>query len=172
MVQSGPIPGANFTSDTKSYPWHQPPEFTNPNKALDWVADKITDFKVANSMLTFVEMGAPVYKVASMLLMQGVAEGKWTVDLALMLAGPVTRMIELICITFEVEYDLGIEDDPNDFETGTFFENLHKAETPAGMDLLDTDPGVKEEDAGDAAPPTDDSGGLNKGGFMAMKKGE
>lgn len=169
-VMSGPIPGANFTSDTKNYPWHQPPEFTNINKALDMLADKITEFKVANALLTFVEMGAPLYKVSSMLLVQGVAEGKWTPDFALMLAGPLTRMIEMICIGFEVEYDVGIDDDPDDFETGTFFELQKKAVTPKGnFKLLEQElPEIKE--AADAAPATNDSKNLQTEGFMAMSK--
>ena len=169
-VTSGPIPGANFTSDTKSYPWHQPPEFTNINKALDMLADKITEFKVANALMTFVEMGAPLYKVSSMVLMQGVAEGKWTPDFALLLAGPLTRMIEMICIGFEVEYDVGIDDDPNDFETGTFFELQAKAETPSGnFKLLDQElPEIKE--AADAQKPTEGNKSLGQEGFMAMSQ--
>ena len=26
---SGPIPGENFTSDERNYPWHRPPEYTD-----------------------------------------------------------------------------------------------------------------------------------------------
>lgn len=165
---SGPIPGANFTSDTKSYPWHQPPEFTDINKALDMLGDKITEFKTANGILTFVELGAPLYKVSQMILMQGVAEGKWTPDFALLLAGPLTRMIEIICIGMEVEYQVGIDDDPDDFETGTFFQNQKKAETPAGgFKLLDQElPEIKE--AAEAQEPTQSNGNLQTQGFMAM----
>lgn len=167
---SGPIPGANFTSDTKSYPWHQPPEFTNVNKALDMLADKITDFKVANGLLTFVELGVPLYKVSQMVLMQGVAEGKWTLDFALLLAGPLTRMIELICIGFEVEYDVGIYEDPNDFETGTFFQEKKKIDAPAGdFELLKEElPDIKE--AAEGAPAVQGSKDIQSEGFMAMSK--
>ena len=167
----GPIPGANFTSDTKSYPWHQPPEFTDINKALDMLSDKITEFKVANGLLTFVELGVPVYKVSQMILMQGVSEGKWTVDFALLLAGPLTRMIELICIGFEVEYDVGFEEDPEDFNTGTFFkQKMDTVDKPAGnFKLLKEElPDIKE--AADEAPAVQGEKNIQSEGFMAMSK--
>lgn len=167
---AGPIPGANFTSDTKSQPWHQPPEFTDVNKALDMLSDKITNFKVANGLLTFVELGVPLFKVSQMILMQGIAEGKWTMDLALLLAGPLTRMIELICIGFDVEYDVGIYEDEDDFETGTFFQEKKKLDTPSGnFELLKEElPEIKE--AADAAPATQGSKDIQNEGFMAMSK--
>ncbi|AXP07718.1 hypothetical protein SmphiM6_27 [Sinorhizobium phage phiM6] len=173
-VSAGPIPGSNFTSDTKSYPWHQPPEFTDINKALDMLGDKITEFKVANGLLVFVELGAPLYKVAQMILMQGVAEGKWTPDFALLLAGPLTRMIELICIGFDVEYDIGIDDDPDDFETGTFFKKQRDSQT-AGTNfvLLDQEIGeIKEaaEAQNENAEGTKTQD-LGSQGFMAMAGG-
>ena len=171
MVSSGPIPGANFTSDTKSYPWHQPPEFTNINKALDMLGDKITEFKVANGIMVFVELGAPLYKVTQMILMQGVAEGKWTPDFALLLAGPLTRMIELICIGFDVEYDVGIDDDPDDFETGTFFSNQAKASNAGtNFKLLDQEIGeIKEEaEAQNENAEGTKTQDLGSQGFMAM----
>ena len=34
----GPIPGENFTSETKNYPWHRPPEITDYDEALEFAA--------------------------------------------------------------------------------------------------------------------------------------
>lgn len=169
-VNAGPIPGENFTSDTKNYPWHQPPEFTDVNKALDMVGKKLTNFKKANGILTMVEMGTPVSRVADMLLTSGIGEGKWTVDYALMMAGPVTRMIELLCIGFDVPYTLGTEEDEDDFTTGTFFEEDKKLKENAsgsGFKLLKSElPALKAEEATDSQ--TEPSEDLQQGGFMAM----
>lgn len=165
-INQGPIPGENFTSDTKNYPWHQPPEFVDINKALDMISGKLTEFKRANAILTMVEMGAPLTRVADMLLTAGISEGKWTPDFALLLAGPVTRMIELICIGFEVEYTVGIEEDEDDFTTSTFFNEEKKLkENNGGFKLLREElPEIKEEASA--------SGGekdLKQSGFMAMQ---
>lgn len=168
----GPIPGENFTSDTKNYPWHQPPEFTDINKALDMVAKKLTEFQRANSIMTVVEMGAPLTRVADMILTAGIGEGKWTPDFALLMAGPVTRMIELICIGFDVEYTVGIEEDEDDFNTGTFFEEGKKLkENTSGFELLKEELPNLKQDAQESSAAAGDEGktsDLQQGGFMAM----
>ena len=168
-VNTGPIPGENFTSDTKNYPWHQPPEFTDINKALDMLGKKLTDFKRANGILSIIEMGVPVVRVADMILTAGIGEGKWTPDFALLLAGPTTRMIELICVGFEVEYTLGIEEDPDDFETSNFFKEEKKLQEGAsGLTILKQElPAIKSAAASDA-PEGGQEQDLQKGGFMSM----
>lgn len=165
-INSGPIPGENFTSDTKNYPWHQPPEFVDVNKALDMISKKLTEFKRANGIMTMVEMGVPLTRVADIILTAGIGEGKWTPDFALLLAGPTTRMIELICIGFDVEYTIGIEEDEDDFITGTFFTESKKlTDDASGFELLKEElPELKEEASA--------SGGgedLQQSGFMAMQ---
>ena len=167
---SGPIPGENFTSDTKNYPWRQPPEFTDIETCLDYLSKRITQFKVANGILSMAEMGLPLYKISSMILTMGVGEGKWTVDFTLALAGPLTRMIELICIGFDVEYDLGIEEDEDDFETGDFFKNdleLKSGNSKFSKVIAEELPMIKEEAAAQAQPTSD----LQTEGFMAMSGG-
>lgn len=166
----GPIPGENFTSDTKNYPWHQPPEFVDINKALDYISKKLTDFKRANGIMTMVEMGVPLTRVADMILTSGIGEGKWTPDFALLLAGPTTRMIELICIGFEVEYTIGIEEDEDDFITGSFFTESKKlSDSSSGFELLKqemSDIKSEAEGAGSEGKEQD----LKQSGFMAMKQ--
>jgi hypothetical protein len=168
-INSGAIPGENFTSDTKNYPWHQPPEFTDINKALDVVGKKLTEFKRANSILTMVEMGVPLTRVADMIVTAGIGEGKWTPDFALLIAGPVTRMIELICIGFDVEYTLGIEEDEDDFVTSTFFsEDKKLKDNSSGFELVKEElPGIKQE--AEAAAGDAPEGDLKQSGFMAMQ---
>lgn len=168
-VNNGPIPGENFTSDTKNYPWHQPPEFVDINKALDMLSVKLTDFKRANGILTMVEMGSPLTRVADMILTAGIGEGKWTPDFALLLAGPVTRMVELLCIGFEVDYEIGIEEDEDDFVTSTFFKEQHSLkEDASGFKILKEEmPDIKQE-AEQAAGQGGESD-LQQSGFMAMK---
>lgn len=180
-VNSGPIPGANMTSDTKNYPWRQPPKYTNVNDAMDFLADKVTKFQVANGLLTMAELEIPLYQIAQIVLMQGVAEGMWTVDFALLLCGPLTRMIELVCIAFDVNYQLGIEEDKNDFNTGSYFQQQGDLSTPAGgFSLLNQEEPTPDDSAqpnGQAPAGGGDTGGgdgtgqeqdLMTGGFMAM----
>lgn len=168
MINSGPIPGANMTSDTKNYPWRQPPKYADVNDAMDFLAKKITKFKVANGLLTMVELGIPVVSVAQVVLMQGVAEGMWTVDFALLLCGPLCRMIELICIGFDVDYELGIEEDMDDFNTADFFRYQQDLSTPMGMQLISqdgNDPTAPEQE--NDTVTTEAGSGDSGGGFAS-----
>lgn len=119
----GPIPGENYTSDTRNYPWHRPPEYTDMNKALDAAAKKLTEKKAAISILTLIESGAPITALTDMFLTSGIGTGKWTPDFAILMAGPVARMIELMAKGAEIEYRLGIEDDEVPM-TISFFKGL------------------------------------------------
>ena len=140
-VNNGPIPGENFTSDTRNYPWHQPPQYTSIDDALDMMSDKMVKKDVANSLLTIVELGVPLYKVASMLVMSGVMNGKWTPDFALLLVGPITRVLELLCIGYGVDYNIGIEDE-EEMLTGDFFKTLHSSDKTGDVEIISS--GIEE----------------------------
>jgi len=174
----GPIPGENFTSDTKNYPWHQPPEFVDLGKALDKLSMKLTDKKTVNSLVTTMEMGFPLVSVAQLILMEGVGQGKWTVDLALLMAGPTTKILQIIADNFEIEYDLGL-DDEDDTPSGTFLKGLNELEEAAKnkgvfklvQDQLPQMAEAAEEGEGSTEDPDASAEGeedLAEGGFAAM----
>ena len=119
----GPIPGENYTSDTKNYPWHRPPEFTDMEKALDMSAKKMMKKEAAIGILTLLEGGASIAAVADMFVTSGIGSGKWTPDFAILMAGPIARMIELMAKGAKIEYRVGIEED---FKPSTihFFNGL------------------------------------------------
>lgn len=175
MNNEGPIPGENFTSDTKNYPWHQPPEFTDLNKALDMLTKKITGFKTANGILTIAELGIPLYRISSMIVMAGVGEGKWTPDFAILLSGPLTKMIEVMCIGFDIEYNVGIDEDETIF-TGEFFKaqnELKNRDTNDALKILKEEmPEIKEAAEAQADTGTAPEGDLQSQGFMTMAGGD
>jgi hypothetical protein len=106
---SGPIPGENFTSDTKNYPWHRPPEFDDLDEAIEYIGSKMMDEEVSVAALTMMEAGMPITQLAQMWLMNGIMEGKWTFDYALLLAGPTAHILYIMAKSYGVDCELGIE---------------------------------------------------------------
>jgi len=158
MVNSAPLPGENWTSDRSNYPWHMPPEYTDVDVALDKLSDVITDFETATGFLVLAEMGVPLYRIASTVLMAGVSSGKWNIDLALLMAGPLTKMIEMICIGFDVPYDTGLSDKPVKFNTGAFFTGGTPQVNDAGLQgLKDAMPDIKDQASTQDTPEGVDS---------------
>jgi hypothetical protein len=112
QVASGPIPGENFTSNEKNYPWHRPPDYTDIDSALEKVvADFEDDPSVMHKYMSFLSVGIPVTTVTDIIVTKGLSQGYWTVDFGILLAGPIAKILTIIAKTFDVKYELGIEEE-------------------------------------------------------------
>lgn len=105
----GPIPGENYTSDTKNYPWHRPPDIVDIDEAIQWSIENLTEEEAGFAMLSLIEAGTDIVTAADIFVTIGIAKGKWTPDFAILLAGPVARVLEIMAKAYEVEYKLGLE---------------------------------------------------------------
>lgn len=177
----GPIPGENYTSDTKNYPWHQPPEFSNVTDALEKTSKKLTQPQIAMAIMSFADAGFPLTRITQMIIMEGISQGKWTVDMGLLLAGPFCKIIEIMCDSYGINYNLGIENDES-FNTGTLFKgqvdlmqsskkadnlyNIVKQELPE-IEQAAEDQGTGAEPTGTEPEEQD----LGQQGFTAMSAG-
>lgn len=122
-VIAGPIPGENYTSDTKNYPWHRPPEFDDLDKAIEYATTKLTQNNTSLSMMTLAKSGVPLTTITEIFLTQGMSRGKWTPDYALLMAGPVTHILALMAKASKINYDLGIDDEPAQY-TSAYFDAM------------------------------------------------
>lgn len=120
---NGPIPGENFTGDTKNYPWHRPPEFTDLDKAIDESIKKLMSDEGAIGVITMMQMGVPILAITDMFVTSGISSGKWTPDFALLLAGPVSHILFLMAKGYDIEPNLGI-DSPKPIMTKSYFEGV------------------------------------------------
>lgn len=108
---SGPIPGENFTSDTKNYAWHRPPEISDMDTAIEAIMKQLATRETSYSLLTVLQAGVPITTAADIMLTNGIGAGKWTPDLALLLAGPTVHIMKIMAEDYGIQYDLGIEDE-------------------------------------------------------------
>lgn len=165
---SGPIPGENFTSDTKNYPWHRPPQFTSMNEAFEYLAENLMDEDVSTSILTMLEIGVPVSRLTDMIITAGIGGGKFTVDYGLLMAGPLSHMICLMARKMDLDVDLGIGKKQK-APTKAFFDALERtkgdmdagevgAEIGGAMGLAGDTPSEPDM-AAPSAPPASGLGG-------------
>jgi hypothetical protein len=105
-----PLPGENYLSDTKNYPWHRPPEITDMDEAIEKSLEKLTSEEGSIGVLTMLELGLDVATIADIFLTNAIGAGKWTPDFAILLAGPVAHIICLMAKGYGIEYDLGVDD--------------------------------------------------------------
>lgn len=105
-----PIPGENFTSNTKNYPWHRPPEVAGYDETVATLIKRLDNVKEGELIYSLVELDVPVYAIVSAFLKKNIARGVISIDMALLAAGPVARMIEIIAKNNGQTADMTTED--------------------------------------------------------------
>jgi hypothetical protein len=176
----GPIPGENYTSDTKNYPWHQPPQYTDISEALDKVVVKITEPNVAKKLVSLAQVDIPLYRIAALIVMEGVEGGLWTVDMGLLLIGPVTKIIEIMADNYGVPYKIGIEPEEDNTPTGLFVKMKYEAKQANRNGVIrmikEELPEIKDQAAAQEAPAAggeeEKTPDLQAKGFATMMKGK
>ena len=110
MRLSTPIPGSNYTSDTRNYAWHRPPDIVDYDEAVSYLIDKIDEPEQKELVFAMLGIDAHITTVVSTILMQAISKGKVGIDLAILIAGPLARYIEIIAKDVGIKYEMGIED--------------------------------------------------------------
>lgn len=108
---SGPIPGENFTSDTRNYPWHRPPEHSDLNEAIDFCIKHLTKKQAAFGILAALEAGVTIAQATRAFVISGISDGKWTPDFAILLAGPIARIMQTMAKGYGINAELGLDPD-------------------------------------------------------------
>lgn len=134
-----PIPGQSLTALPGSAPYEMPPQFTNPNDAVEYLWGKLTQPKRARDLLLLLKKGMPVEGVVNTVLFQGIMDGKWTVDVALLIYQVVYWQVETLAKAKGVKYK---DFNPNQQEEeflDSFIDLLdEKPEDPMAAETPDT----------------------------------
>lgn len=109
LSPSGPIPGENYTSDTKNYPWHRPPEVTSLDQGIELAGKQLMSEDSGQGLITMLSVGLDVATLTDIFVTSGIGAGKWTPDFAILLAGPVSHIIQLLAKANGIDPDLGID---------------------------------------------------------------
>ena len=105
-----PIPGANMTADTRNYPWHRPPEYTDYDEAVQYLIGKVSEPDQHDLVMSLVELKLDVTSAVTAMLLQAVSKGKIAIDLAILVAGPVVRYIDIMAKDAGLSPKLIVED--------------------------------------------------------------
>ena len=110
LKADAPIPGENFLSDTRNYPWHRPPEITDYDVAVDYLIDRLAEPEQSELIYSLIELKQPRTSIVAGLMMQSIGRGKCGIDLAILAAGPVYRYLQIIADQNGLKYEAGLED--------------------------------------------------------------
>ena len=118
-----PVPGQSFTDKPGNYPWEHPPQYTDTSEAADYVWDKISEPQFAKQIIAMLDAGVPVEAIGRIIIFTGFAEGKWSPDVAFIIAEPIMKMIAAVGIHGGVKkIRMSMQDLTNDKE----MRNIYK----------------------------------------------
>ena len=98
-----PIPGQGLTDEPGNYPWEHPPQFTDPDEASEFVWDRLHRPEFMEQVIAMLDAGIPVEALGRIIIFNGFMEGKWTPDVAFIIAEPIMKMIATMGLTAGVE---------------------------------------------------------------------
>ena len=95
-------PGQSLTDTPGNANWEHPPQFVEVEEAAEYIWDKLHKEQLLEQVITFLDNNIPVEAIARMILFGGFTEGKWTPDVAILLAEIVFNQIMAIGIKAKV----------------------------------------------------------------------
>ena len=98
-----PIPGQSLTDTPGNYPWEHPPQYTDPAEAAEFIWQSLHQDQFMEQTIGMLDAGVPVEAIARVLLFGGFMEGKFSPDVAFIIAEPVMKMIATMGLTAGVE---------------------------------------------------------------------
>jgi hypothetical protein len=143
----GPIPGENFTSDVRNYPWHRPPDNTDYVQIVDRAIHKLNEPERTAFTIALLETGETIVDIVTGMTRIGVARGKMSIDMAILAAGPIARMIETIAEKAGIDYERGWEQEPRIVTAELLRAMGAKAGEDVDTSILEDTADVAQDDA-------------------------
>ena len=93
---SAPIPGESLTKIPGGSPYEHPPQFPDVHSASEYMFDTMVEPRQLSRVVTLLKHGVTCEAIARSVIFAGFAQGKWTPDVALLLARPALYMVAAV----------------------------------------------------------------------------
>ena len=91
-----PIPGQSLTDTPGNNKWEHPPQYVEVEKASEDIWDLLHEPTKLEQILLLLKSGVSIEALTKGILFSGFTEGKWTPDVAFIIAEPVMKMIVVV----------------------------------------------------------------------------
>ena len=98
-----PVPGQSLTDEPGNYPWEHPPQYVTTDGAADHLWNRMSEPEFAEQIIAMLDAGVPVEAIGRTVLFGGFLKGKFSPDVAFIIAEPVMKMIATIGVIAEVK---------------------------------------------------------------------
>lgn len=110
------IPGESLTAELGSMPYEQPPQMPTVEENVDFYTAQILNPDIGGSIASQLSKGRRVSDLAEIIVVSGVAEGRHTLDVGVLVLPVVMEMLALVGDLHGVKYDMGLTTGSSDAE--------------------------------------------------------
>jgi len=98
-----PVPGQSLTDEPGNYPWEHPAQYVTTDGAADHLWNRMSEPEFSEQIIAMLDAGVPVEAIGRTVLFGGFLKGKFSPDVAFIIAEPVMKMIATIGVIAGVE---------------------------------------------------------------------
>lgn len=110
------IPGESLTGELGAQPYEQPPQLPSVEEALEFYSATLLSEQLMGRIASHLETGRKVTHLAEMIVVSGVASGRHTLDVAVLVLPVVMEILGLIGDMYKIDYNMGTEEDKEEAE--------------------------------------------------------
>ena len=105
------IPGQSLTDTPKNYPWERPAEIADPDEAIRYHMDRVSQEEVIDNIFHALEFGVPAKTLSESMMTGAVANGIHNIDVSLIIEPVIRAFIMKSADMAGGEYKETFEDD-------------------------------------------------------------
>jgi len=152
-----PIPGESLTGELGALPFEQPPEYPSVEENIAFYASSIINEEVMPQIANLLSGKRAVADLAEGLVTSGVANGRHTVDVAVLIVPIVMELLAYVGELYEIEYVMGDEIEDEDDRDALIDSILSEmGQTPGALEVGEEDDEYYDEDDDDLLMELDD----------------
>ena len=121
------IPGQSLTAEPKNAPYENPPEMVDPEDAIMWHLDRLSEPDRIEALIDSLELGLDVVTLTEGLLRNAVMEGRHNIDVSLIIGPVVHEFIKTTADKAGADYEEGLPDDSKEKAKTKYQINSRKA---------------------------------------------
>ena len=143
-----PVPGQSLTDKPGNAPWEHPPQKVNTAEAADFIWDQLSTPEFSEQVIAMLDAGIPIEAITRVILFGGFTEGKWSPDVAFIIAEPVMKMIATVGMLGGVKnFRISLEDMTNENELNSIMDIKSKKEAfkKAAKNIAEDKPKIEQK---------------------------
>ena len=164
--------GHSLTGETGKWAWEQPPRFSDPNDAIDFITDKLDERIPQEDMLKMMTAGITIEEIVNQISFKGFMQGQFNPDVAELIKPALAMFLMKLSIDNGFTPRLFIDEDPQPEVSDDRFFSIMKERNPELFNAMNEaiNKGVRLEEqaaVNEARMINEMPDEIDQGGFLA-----